>query len=879
MTIPNLPSTSGVERSLLERRRRGVFRTVVRNPAGVISLTVLIGIVALGLLSPWITGSPYHSDLNLVNAPVGSPGYLLGGDSSGRDIFARLLASINIAMICAAVGTGIAVLVGTVGGLISGYVGGRLDDVMSWVFNLLMTFPGIILLIVLFPVTGGSYPITMAIFGFLLSPGVFRLVQNLVVGVRSELYVDAARVSGLSDWRILGRHILYVVRGPLIVQAAFLAGACIGMQTGLAFLGLGSSEVPSWGEMISSGFRNFYSAQFQFVWPSLALGITTTAFVLLGNACRDALESRATPTRADRKRIEGERARFRPVQRVVGEARVDHVLEVRNLTISYPGIDGTLRPVVQDVNLTVRRGEVLGLVGESGSGKTQTAFAALGLLPKEAFMSGSIVVDGADLSTLTAKQLLRFRGSRIAYIPQEPMSNLDPTFTVGHQLVFGIRASRSVSLRAAEAEALELLERVGIRDPKRVFLAYPHEISGGMAQRVLIAGAVASRPALLVADEPTTALDVTVQADILDLLRELQREMGMSILLVTHNFGVVADICDRVVVMCNGTMIEANSTAALLEAPQEPYTKMLLDSILDESDIRSPLSPEREPDVPLLTLQNVRVAFRGHGIFAKSTEVLHGVSVVLAAGETLGLVGESGSGKTTLGRAVLGLIKPSHGEVLLDGQPRDQSDRRKLAQDIQVVFQDPYTSLNPALTIGDTLSEPLIAQGVKRAEAREQVAHLLELVNLPSDALHRMPREFSGGQRQRVAIARALALSPRLIVCDEPVSALDLSNQMRVLDLLIELQERTGVAYLFISHDLTVIRRISHRVAVMYRGEIVETGPVEEVTTNPSHAYTKRLLLSSPVVDPTQQKLRREERSRIDFEIADTASREVAELR
>jgi peptide/nickel transport system permease protein len=575
--------------------RRGTFRRLVRNPLGAISIVILLGIVALGLLAPVISPhDPNASSLTHVNAPVGTEGYPLGADASGRDILSRLLASINVAISSAAVGTGIAVALGTVAGLVAGYRGKRIDGAMLWVFNLIMTFPAVVLLIVLFPVTGGSYLVTMAIFGVLLAPGIFRLVRNVVVGVRHELYVDAARVSGLSDWRILSRHILYVVRGPVIIAAAFIAGACIDIQAGLAFLGLGSKATPSWGGMIASGFTNFYSAPLQFVWPSLMLGITTTALVLLGNAYRDALESSTSRSRRRRP------ARGVSAPAVETRARDDRdssaLLDVRNLTVAYERPDGSTGTVVDGVSFRIGKGEILGLVGESGSGKTQTAFSVLGLLPPTASLAvDGIWLDGDEISGLSERAMQRIRGRGMAYVPQEPMSNLDPCFTVGHQLVQGIRAGEHMPRRMAKERALELLSRVGIVDPARVFRSYPHEISGGMAQRVLIAGAISAKPKLLIADEPTTALDVTVQADILDLLRDLQSDLGMSILLVTHNFGVVADLCDRVIVMRSGTVRESGSIDDIFSDPKDAYTRMLLDSILDEDTLRRPLQASHVP--------------------------------------------------------------------------------------------------------------------------------------------------------------------------------------------------------------------------------------------------------------------------------------------
>ncbi|GAV38987.1 dipeptide/oligopeptide/nickel ABC transporter permease/ATP-binding protein [Streptomyces acidiscabies] len=561
-------------------------RRLLRDPQAVISAGLLLAIVLLGLISPLVREhGPNHASLDAVNAAPGTDGYLLGGDKSGRDILARLLASINTSMVSALIGTSIALAVGVTFGLIGGYFGRRVRGVTEWVFSLVMTFPGLLLLIVLLPVTGGDYRATMLIFGFLLSPGIYRLVRNLVLGVKNELYVDAARVSGLPDRRILRRHVLTVVRGPVIIATAFLAGSSISVQSGLAFLGLGSSAVPSFGAMISEGFTNLYEEPLQFVWPSLTLGLITACLVLLGNSLRDALEGgRPKPARisASPLRVSSLRGSSPTPSGASG------LLVVDDLALAYPTSDGELREVVSGVSLTLEAGETLGLVGESGSGKTQTAFAVLGVLPAEAVVvRGSVRLDGRELLGLGEGELRKVRGRAIAYVPQEPMSNLDPNWTVGAQLVEAIRAATPLPRKEARARALALLARVGIPDPARTYASYPHQISGGMAQRVLIAGAVATRPALLIADEPTTALDVTVQAEILDLLRDLQAELDMAVLLVTHNFGVVADICDRVAVMREGRIVETGEVEGLFAAPQHPYTRMLLDSILDEDTVRA----------------------------------------------------------------------------------------------------------------------------------------------------------------------------------------------------------------------------------------------------------------------------------------------------
>lgn len=565
-------------------KRRSTLRRLCKDPQAVVTSSVLLIIVLLGVLAPLLTShGPNEASLDAIDADVSTPGYPLGGDQSGRDIFARLLGSINTSMVSALIGTTVALTIGVTGGLIGGYFGHRIRGFTEWVFNLVMTFPGLLLLIILMPVTKGDYRITMMIFGVLLSPGVYRIVRNQVLGVRNELFVDAARVSGLSSPRILRRHILAAVRGPVIIATAFLLGASIGVQAGLAFLGVGRSSVPSFGSMIAAGFESLYVEPLQIVWPSVMLGLITASLVLFGNAVRDTLgASRRRPRKIHPS------APARPEKPDPSDDAPPGLLEVRNLTIAYPSPSGEPREVVRGVTLSLQPGETLGVVGESGAGKTQIAFAALGVLPPGATITcGSITFDGRELLGRTERELRGIRGRSIAYVPQEPMSNLDPCTTVGAQLVEGVQASTPMARRAARERVLALLGRVGIPDPKRAFNSYPHQISGGMAQRVLIAGAVASRPRILIADEPTTALDVTIQADILDLLRDLQQELNMAVLLVTHNFGVVADLCDRVAVMRRGKIVEMGTALDILGEPQHEYTRMLLASILDGSTTRT----------------------------------------------------------------------------------------------------------------------------------------------------------------------------------------------------------------------------------------------------------------------------------------------------
>jgi ABC-type dipeptide/oligopeptide/nickel transport system ATPase component len=449
----------------------------------------------------------------------------------------------------------------------------------------------------------------MVAFGVLISPSYFRLTRTAVQSVRNELYVDAARVSGLSDWSIIARHIFSVVRAPIIIQTAAIAGVAIAIQSGLEFLGLGDPTKATWGVMLSEGFKNVYLTPTLLLWPALAMALTIGGLVLLGNAIRDALEDGEKIKHRKKKVHAAEDAASASASKVARKtlAAVEagtehHLVKVTNLGVGYPQADGSIKKVVDDVSFHVDRGEILGIVGESGSGKSQTAFSILGLLPDNArIVGGAIQFDGNYTvapgdERVNQARLSKLRGKRISYIPQEPMSNLDPAFTIGYQLVTPMVRVLGISKDEARKRALKLLTDVGIVNPERTFNAYPHEVSGGMAQRVLIAGAISCEPDLVIADEPTTALDVTVQADVLDLLRELQQRLNIGVILVTHNFGVVADLCDRVAVMQNGRLVEEGSVRDILRNPKEPYTQTLLASMLEGKTPMSMLvSSQKEP--------------------------------------------------------------------------------------------------------------------------------------------------------------------------------------------------------------------------------------------------------------------------------------------
>ncbi|WP_166984284.1 dipeptide/oligopeptide/nickel ABC transporter permease/ATP-binding protein [Paramicrobacterium fandaimingii] len=564
--------------------RTHIFVKLLKNPMGAIAIAVLGVLIIVAIFAQWI--APFDANFANISKTLASPDAtnLLGTDSAGRDTFSRIVLGAQTTLISAALCAVVAIGLGLPSGLIAGYYGGFFDSVSNWVVNVLMAIPAIILLLTIRAAFGPSVWISMIAFGVVISPGYFRLTRTAVQSVRNELYVDAARVSGLGDGRIIARHIFSVVRAPIIIQTAVVCGVAIAIQSGLEFLGLGDPAVATWGVMLAEGFANVYLAPTLLVWPAVVIGLAIGALVLLGNAVRDALEDRekvATPktrknTLTSTKRVT-----------VPAPASSDHLVEVSHLAVGYPQAAGTVKEVVSDVSFTVDRGEVLGIVGESGSGKSQTAFSMLGLLPDEArIVSGSIQFDGnytvaPGEETVSQSRLSKLRGKRISYIPQEPMSNLDPAYTCGSQLVAPMVRILGISKREAKKRALQLLTDVGIVNPQRTFDAYPHEVSGGMAQRVLIAGAISCEPDLIIADEPTTALDVTVQADVLDLIRDLQKRLGVGVILVTHNFGVVADLCDRVVVMQQGRLVETGEVREVLRNPQDPYTKTLLSSMLE----------------------------------------------------------------------------------------------------------------------------------------------------------------------------------------------------------------------------------------------------------------------------------------------------------
>ena len=924
-----------------------LIRSVLRRPLAVVSLLWLILVVGAAILAPVLAPYPWQEQdlVNVLSGPTGQ--HLLGTDQLGRDVLSRLMYGAEPSLTGALIAVVVFLALGIPLGVLAGFYGGWVDRIIVLLAELLFATPGIIVMLVVLAVFGNSVAVAMITLGVLACGSLIRVLRANTSALRQELYVRAARTSGLTDAQILRRHILPRLQGPIIVQTSLFAGAAIVVETALGFLGFGSPPPePSWGNLVGDASQAINVQPWLLAPTGAVIILTVLAFGLLGDAVRDSIGERWSSAgrktaRARKGRKANGREPVRTEAALAGTSATDKgaLLSVRGLTVTFP-IAGEQRNVVQNVDFDLQRGEVVGLVGESGCGKTVTSMAVLGLLRGGGRVAaGTAKFNGSDLFTMSARARAELRGSKIAFISQEPIASLDPAFTVGHQLSAVVRRHRNYSRKDANARVLELLQLVQLRDPQRVAKRYPHELSGGMAQRIGIAASLAGDPELLIADEPTTALDVTVQAEILDLLDALRKQTGLGIIIVTHDFGVVADICDRAVVMYAGEVVENARVSALLNRPLTPYASALLESspglvpsgqplpairgsvppptawpegchfqdrctmvtdacraapipllelasghtarclyvedlgklgplaLSRPTHVRdsAPPASENEPSEVLLDISDLSVAYPQVG--RQPHLALRGVSLSVRSGSTLGLVGESGAGKSTIGAAVLGLAPITSGRIMFDGRDITSvtnAERRRLTRDIQVIFQDPYNSLNPARTVRQTLEEPLrLNLGLPQAEARRRISELLDHVGLPGSAADRYPSQFSGGQRQRIAIARALAVSPRLIVCDEAVSALDLSVQAQVLNLLTDLQDELGLTYLFVSHDLEVVRHVADDIAVLQHGELREYGTADQVYEAPAELYTKELLAAAPVPDPVEQQRRRELRRQL----------------
>jgi len=987
--------------------RRRFWRAFLRDRWAVAGLVFLVVAIVAAVFAPLI--APYNygtQDLASINANP-SLHHLLGTDDLGRDVLSRIIWGGRVSLRSTFEIVILAIIVALPVGLLAGFLRGWVDTVTMRLMDALFSFPPLVLALTVAALLGASLNNAAVAIAIVFVPSFVRLIRGEVIAVREEAYVESAQSLGARPGRIMRSHVLPNVASPVIIQVALALGFALLAEAGLSFLGIGvQPPAPSWGDMLNEAYQFIFVAPWALVFPGLAIMCTVLSFNLVADGLRDAigiggtaaaprgLRSRwrqrrsagSAPARSDAARFEPDSgvgapgsaagagrngstpARPRVAPAPDAPARPGALLSVEDLRVEFD-INGRSLPVVEGVSFSVEPGRTLGLVGESGSGKTVSALAVMGLLPRRVarVTRGAVRFEGRDLLECSPRELRSVRGDRMAMIFQDPMSSLNPAFTVGNQIAEQVRAHRDVSRSVAKRIAVEMLGRVEIPDAARRAADYPHQFSGGMRQRVMIAMALSCSPKLLIADEPTTALDVTTESQILDLLHTLSVEESMAMIFVTHDLGVIAEVADEVVVMYAGQKVEQASATGLFSRPRHPYTEALLSSMPQSTPIGDPLPvipgvvprPEDFPatcrfrdrcahaveacgstvvelrpaagtpagpdqgwarclrqdelhlagataparpgptDVqgaatpaapvppagaaplapvapaaagiaaaggagpvpvpaPALRVRGLAKRFDTRsGVLKRITggvDAVDHVSLDIAAGTTLGLVGESGSGKSTLARLVVRIVEPSDGSVEVGGVDVTVlrgTELGKSRKQMQMVFQDPFSSLDPSHTIGDTVSEPLVLHtDLDSRQRRQRTRELLALVGLGAVPLDRFPHQFSGGQRQRIAIARALAVNPTLLVCDEAVSALDVSTQAQVLNLLSDLQRELGTAYLFISHDLSVVRHIADRIAVMYLGQIVEEGPARRVLEQPTHPYTAALLSAIPVPDP-----------------------------
>ena len=906
------------------------LKNLFRRPASAAGTVIFLLFVALAILGPLIT--PYTATEQTLSAARQAPSaaHWFGTDHLGRDIFSRVIIGSRSILGLAGLGTLLAVISGTFFGLISGYRGGWFDEIIMRFFDSLLAVPALLLALLLLGTVGPSRSSILIVIVIVYTPIVARVVRSEVLATKSRGFVEAARLQGESTANILLREILPSALPALTVEASLRFSYAIFLVASLGFLGVGvQPPTPDWGLMVNEARNYVRLTPWSLFFPAAAISTLVIGVNLMADGLKRILQA-TTITPAPK--ITREPVPILPTEPVP-------VLNIRELTVSYFQ-NGDWLDAVRDVSLKLSAGEVYGLVGESGSGKSTLALAVMRYLKENGSVrKGEILFEGRTLLDLPSAEMEHVWGARTNLVPQDPFLSLNPSLRVGEQIAEALRHHRQMNAADARAETIALLRSVRLPDPERVADSYPHQLSGGMQQRAMIAIAFATDPALLILYEPTTALDVTTEAAILDLLRELMAEHNTATLYVSHNLGVIARISDRVTVLYAGELVEDAATEDLYRQPLHPYTQGLLDSVprvgqtksahklsamsgnipplddLPSGCIFAPRCPlaielchaERppletplpgrtvrchrweeilagqpaseapqpagtngngngktpQPAFPVLSLENVKQYFPVRrspmDVLARRpkqwVKAVDGVSLEIRHGKTLGLVGESGSGKTTLSRAVMALVEKTGGNIeLLDTPLPAKLNRRplKILRQLQMIFQSPEEALNPYLTIGQTLSRPLtVLLGQSKNEAQENVAQLLKMVRLPENFAERLPGQLSGGEKQRVAIARAFAANPELVVCDEPVSALDVSVQAAILNLLNELQHEKQSAYLFISHDLAVVSYLADEIAVIYLGQLVEIGKTEDVLKPPFHPYTEALLSAVPQPDPT----------------------------
>jgi peptide/nickel transport system ATP-binding protein len=923
-------------------RIRLTLRRFVTNPSAIAGAFVLLAMILLAFVGPYLTHWSYSEpDYEAIRAAP-SARHWWGTNAIGQDVYAQtvrgLQKSVIIGLLVAVCSTVVASAVGTA----AGYFRGWTDRTLMFVVDLLLVLPSFLIISIVSPRLRSHGWIALvgmiALFGWMITA---RVVRSMTLSIAEREFVTAARFMGVRPARIIVRHVLPNIASFLIIDATIQAGAAVITETSLSYFGFGvQAPDVSLGTLIADGTGDAIGYPWMFFFAAGLLVVFVLAVNLVGDGLRDALDPTSGTGRPARRADDVPP----PVPSISDvEAAVDGpapILRVRDLHVTFRARRKPPAPAVRGIDLDLYPGEVLGLVGESGSGKSVTSLALLGLLPGNARVHGSIELAGQQIVGASDEAMSRLRGQRIGIVFQDPLTSFTPVYRIGDQIAEALRAHQDISRERARQRVVELLDLVGIPDPARRANAFPHEFSGGMRQRAMIAMAIANDPDVIVADEPTTALDVTIQAQILDVLRTAQRETSAALLLVSHDLGVIAGLADRVAVMYAGRIVELAPVDELFARPQMPYTLGLLGAVPRPDRVGqalvpipgSPASPasvhgacsfaprcplvedacrtaepplrgsathqaacikassvagrspadiyslpvlsvssrvpapptvraERPPVLEVQGLVKTFPLYRGTVVRRRTGSVyaVDGIDLDLRRGETLGLVGESGSGKTTALYELFRRQRPEAGTITLLGQRlgepvRDHAAARRLAAGAQIVFQDPMSSLDPRMPVGDIIAEPMHANGFGRDRVRRRVPELLDQVGLEPAHAGRYPHEFSGGQRQRLAIARALSVEPELLVLDEPVSALDVSVQAGVLNLLTRLQAELSLAYLFVSHDLSVIRHVADRVTVVYLGRTVETGAVADVFDHPVHPYTRALLSAVPIPDPARER-------------------------
>jgi ABC-type glutathione transport system ATPase component/ABC-type dipeptide/oligopeptide/nickel transport system permease subunit len=878
-----------------ERRRPGVHPQLVIGAVlvGLVVVTALVSLV-------WTPYDPEHAGAERLLPPGAE--HWFGTDRFGRDVFSQVMTGAQITLLVGLVAVGIGAVAGVPLGVLAGMRGGRLGALLMRGSDILLAFPGLLLAIVLGAVYGAGTVTAMVALGIGSIPAFARVARSGTLQVMRSDYVLAARAANRGEVAIAARHVLPNIAGTVLVQCSVNFAIAVLAEAGLSFLGLGTPPpTPSWGRMLQESQQFLGVADHLAIVPGIAIATAVLGLNLLGDGLRDVLDPRlsAVSPPAEPKPTAEPKPLVEPVE-TPPASLVEPValrqaqepppaLELRDLTVRTGGG----RTLLSDVTVRVGAGERVGLIGESGSGKTMTAFAALGLLPDGVAATGHVGLAGVPGNLLDRGEgaLARLRGREISMVFQEPMTALNPLMRVGRQVAETMTV-HGAARRTATRRAGELLAEVGL--PAGAARRYPHELSGGQRQRVVLAMALANDQAVLVADEPTTALDVTVQRQVLDLMVRLVRDRGAGLLFITHDLALVSQVCERVVVLLDGVVVEEGPVAEVFAHPRHDYTRRLLAASTLEpratpatvdhavspgsgegSSSNRMVNPRADRvDQALIRVEDVSRTYTGGG---QTVHALQGVSLEVREGQRFGIVGESGSGKSTLLRIVAGLDRATSGRVTSAGvdltgptPPRDLGDLRAA---LQVVFQDPYGSLDPRMTVSDIVAEPLLnpanvryggprtARPTKRprfaaglrggpgaSARRDAVREMLDAVGLPLDATERYPHQFSGGQRQRIAIARALVCRPRILVADEPVSALDVSVRRQVLDLLAQLADEHALTLLLVSHDLGVVRHVCDHVAVMRDGLIVEQGPTDQVYDDPQHDYTRRLREATPLL-------------------------------